>query len=447
MSAIAQVSIFRSCSLSNWSDTQQATIRHEDLALALSECFEQLCEDIAHWKKRVLKHLTVRLVQEKVRELYTIVFQFVTDIFTEWYASSWKRFKKSFDKNAASKLFQPHKDKLERLSSQLDGLIRDHEHEVIQKDVAELTRITTEKTSEVLHMLGLVLNVQLEEHQRTVHDESSISKRLLVSSGHANEHGDSKIATRPFEQQEMLSRIPNLASHTQRPEEFQRLLERASQLQIDKRTTEVLQRWISVQEPTNQWIEGPPQVAVPSQNTLTSVAVTALLQQRHCVVSYFRHPDSTQNKRQALRSLVRSLIVQLAGFLPPRVFTAVDMSSQRFELAMETDGEIVKSLSLFSDLQKLVSRAVIYVIDGLQALEDRSDRDHTRNLYDFTSLMCNGILNPHAPSKLCFFTDGYVDALARAVEAGTLKSSRFELESDERLADDVEPLDTAERMI
>ncbi|MDT9120777.1 hypothetical protein RSW84_25420, partial [Escherichia coli] len=91
--------------------------------------------------------------------------------------------------------------------------------------------------------------------------------------------------------------------------------------------------------------------------------------------------------------------VQLVSSLPPRVSTAVDLSPERFELAMRTNTDTSISLSLMSDLQNLVTRSILYVTDGLQLLENRSDREHTRNLNDFTKLMCEATLNSQVPGK------------------------------------------------
>lgn len=403
---------------------------------------------------RVLKHLTVPFVQAKVRELYILVFQFLTAIFTEWHASSWKRFQKSFDKNAANKLFQPYKDKLDRLTTKLDGAIRDHEHEIVQKDLAQLTLLTNVRTDEILLMLGRLVRVQLEEHrvhtsqdQPLLPKDSSAHLLAIPFSRESDKDNSSDVIIQPLERQEILARIPDLDKHAQRAEELERLLRRSSQLQVDKRVALELQKWLSVREPASQWIEGPAHASLPSQNTLAAVAIAAVLQQRHCVVSYFCRLTGPQGTTQGLRSLIKSLIIQLTVLLPPSLYTATDLSSERFELAMRNDSAIHVSLSLLSDLQRLVSRAIIYVIDSMQVLEDRSDRGHTRELHDFTSHMCNEILHTSIHSKLCFFTDGYVDVLARAAASATLKAFKFDLESDERMADDVESFGVVERLI
>lgn len=47
----------------------QAAINGEDLATALTDSLEELCEDIAHWRKQVLAHRAVPSMQRDVRAL------------------------------------------------------------------------------------------------------------------------------------------------------------------------------------------------------------------------------------------------------------------------------------------------------------------------------------------------------------------------------------------
>lgn len=402
----------------------------------------------------MLKHLDLPLVRDKVRELYTIVFQFLTDIFTEWYASKGKRFMKSFDRNSLSKLFQPHKDKLAQLTSKLDDVIRDYEHAKTQKDISQLKQLfegNSKEVKDMLYRLGRNLQVQFEEYvvdaeryQRRMIAEPSSAQHLLSSADREDVESIVGETLWTFEQHEILSKILDLDERKQRHDELQRLLERAAHLQVDRKVTKALREWMFDSKAATHWIEGPAAVSTPSQNTLTSAALTALLQQRHCVAFYFCNSQKTRSHKQALREMIKSLIVQLVSSLPPRVSTAVDLSPERFELAMRTNTDTALSLSLMSDLQNLVTRSVLCVIDGLQVLENRSDRDHTRNLNDFSKLICEATLNSQSPSKLCFFTDGYVDALARVVESHSLRAVRFEVESDEWMADDTVLFSVAE---
>lgn len=82
-------------------------------------------------------------------------------------------------------------------------------------------------------------------------------------------------------------------------------------------------------------------------------------------------------------------------------------------------------LELLCGLHSLWPKLVICVVDGLQIVEDRSDREHTHVLQQVVYWLCpSDSARKREDSKtlteICFTTDGYVDILGAATRADTL---------------------------
>ena len=221
----------------------------------------------------------------------------------------------------------------------------------------------------------------------------------------------------------------------------------ALHVSIDDQVKRRIDTWITNPCCEALWILGPHDVSHPSQNTLTAVCLIAL-SSRHDVpsLSYFcslrtlSSPGSQLTHKEILLDMIKSFIVQLLLRCPEHITTELDLSSSRLSMLMEPDVDIGMALELFFDVRTLAPRYMHCVIEAVQELEDRGDAQHTRQLQRalreivkppaLWSSRNSGDPGPEvkemdAPEpqrtrgselervmKVCFTSDGYVDALA-----------------------------------
>jgi hypothetical protein len=414
-----------------------ATLRHEELAVALSESLEQLCEDIAHWREQVLVHAKVPSMQGYVRELYVLVFEFLTGIFTKWSASGFSRFARAFDKNTADKLFKSKKLKIERLTMKMDrAATLDTEAKIsaMEDHLSNLQKgISEEYMEQLILRLGGRVQRMLQEHEFRKQPQLQITPAATIKP-----QGSTATMEAPSYHEnvgvDVLAAIPNLEELFAVPlRSMTGLAGRASRLRIESRVVTKLRDWISGKTVSILWIEGPAHVPKPSQNTLTAVALVATLTEDNPTVCYFCGSTDLATG-SLLQQLLDTLIAQTSTFLPSRVSCSMDLSPERISNSMSSQAPMSDRISLFKDIQKLVRRPVFYIIDGLQAVEDRSDRSHSRDLQELLQLLCaghEGSDTVKAANKVCFATDGYVDALARQVGITNIEKVTFDVECGE----------------
>ncbi|KAI7291255.1 hypothetical protein KC343_g314 [Hortaea werneckii] len=207
-----------------------------------------------------------------------------------------------------------------------------------------------------------------------------------------------------------------------------------------------LHNWLDGAVGSNLWIQGPAHMPSPSQTTLTSIALMVALQNRGCqALSFFCDSIRTAqlNPRQILSELVHCLIAQLVPHLPSVIPSDRDLSPSRFSAACKQDCPVEDTLALLRDIVNFVESPDYFLIDGMQALEQRADAEHTQNLSCMIEYLCgtdaeHGVMSP--ANKVCFTSDGFVDALALQAQRGQLEKVSFELESDDVQADDVASL-------
>lgn len=419
-----------------------ATVRHDELAVALSESLEQLCEDIAYWREQVLVHAKVPEMQEYVRELYVVIFEFLTDIFTKWSSSGLSRFARAFDKNAADKLFKSKQDRIDRLTKKLDRAARlDTEAKIaaISDQLSKFERgISAEDMEQLFVKLGNNVQRLLQEQDFYLRPELQVPPAKHIEFEQTNSAREAK-ETDDVVELDILGAIPNLEDLLTLPlKSMNSFAGRASHLQVEKWVIAKLRDWISDEGLKYLWIEGPAHVPKPSQNTLTAVAMIAGLGDGHPTVSCFC--DSMDGSPgQILRLMIDSFIAQTASLLPSRVSCPTDLSAERIKQSMEPQAPVSDRLALLRDIQQLVRRPVFYIIDGLQAVEDRSDQSHSHDLQEFLQSLCtkaDGTEGLKVASKVCVTTDGYVDAVARQVELSHIEKVTFDVECGELATED-----------
>ncbi|KAK7994453.1 hypothetical protein PG991_016041 [Apiospora marii] len=74
---------------------------------------------MAYWNGLISLFPEQDMMQRYIMELYTVVFEFLTEIFTQWSRSSWKRFIKSFDEQAFHELFVEKRKRIKAIENRM----------------------------------------------------------------------------------------------------------------------------------------------------------------------------------------------------------------------------------------------------------------------------------------------------------------------------------------
>merc|ERR1711939_642938 len=326
-------------------DHRQHGMYCKDIALALTDSLEQLCEDIMHWKKQVLAHPDLPSIQKDVQELYVVVFQYLTDVFATWSSSGWKRFSLSFDKSAMTKLFSTRQAQIDRLSERIDRAAKLHEQKSIQTILASV--VTKAELDDALLKLGCRLQTYLEgldvrrRPRRSSCSDSSPPLLLTAPEEQQLEDEQPEVHVIQVDKQEIIHQVPDFERLLSSPlNDAKTHSHRATHLETDSQVVLKLHNWLDGAVGPNLWIQGPAHVPSPSQNTLTAIALMVALQDGGCpVLSFFCDSIRTAqlSPRQILSELVRCFIAQLVPHLPSVIRSDRDLSPSRFSAACGED--------------------------------------------------------------------------------------------------------------
>jgi hypothetical protein len=130
--------------------------------------------------------------------------------------------------------------------------------------------------------------------------------------------------------------------------------------------------------------------------------------------------------------------------LPDETSTHFGLAPEIVHSCFEDYASISTCLEVFRDLVSLIPKPVLCIVDGAEALEDRSDRGYTKDLANVFEALSQPIpsdVGMIPDFRLCVTTDGYLDHVAKLVQRGVFDSISYELESDERMANDMVEID------
>lgn len=425
----------------------QAAKNHEELAASMSEVVNSLCDDISHWKRQILAHRDVPAMQTYVRELYVVIFEFFTDLFIGWSKSGWRRFGKAFDKNATDKLFTSKQEQICKLTEKLDREARlDTEEKVAamhQNMSRQWTRIGVDK---VLWKLGCMEQTFLERSNlrkvvvgRSVASENPSFIASVESEDAAPENWVDEQPTR-YERRDVLAAIPGVESIlTENADKIQTSLHKTTTLQVDTRVFSTLRDWTAGKGTRCIWLQGPAHVPSPSQINLTAIALAGTASNSGVLAQLFlcgfvrgRRLSAQQNLRRA----VLSMIVQNMITLPEAFSSGHDFSPERVESCTGQRSSISDAIDLLKQVNTIVSSPAMRIIDDFQALEDRSDLEHTRALAALVDILSGNEAFTVEVDKVCFTTSGFVDVLARQTRKGKIRKAVVDSEVGDVDADD-----------
>ncbi|KAJ5658518.1 uncharacterized protein N7484_002167 [Penicillium longicatenatum] len=468
----------------------QATINHQKIAEGVADTLEDLSHDIDIWNRQMKEHGDIPALRRYIQELYVVVFEFFTEIFTKWSKSGWKRFITSFDESAFNELFTSKKNRMLAIQSRMNSHIsldfhrrttRSLELMIQQQNMLcqnqeRLSQILPDQITQLCKqrlMVGESLERLLDQQQSfrlelprpslitSIQEDTTGEILPSASAGYDPEMADLESEASPTSQKHyQFSRMEIQAEIKcfidQWKNQVDRLIQITNQaplLQIDKDVQIRLGTWLRASSLINFWIQGPHDVRQPSQNSMTAVSLAALARKNSipCIIYFCSlteiHEPGTSNAMY-LNSFLTSIITQLIQLVPDDGYTEADLSPAHFTALAQGTLSVPETLQLMLDVQSLAPRVVYGFIDNIQVLEDQSDQDYTQDFLRTIATLCRlGRKDPHSNSaivqedegmalgtRICFTTDGYVDGLAQASELQLLDKVEFDLETDDPLS-------------
>ncbi|KAK8075708.1 hypothetical protein PG997_010371 [Apiospora hydei] len=414
-------------------------------------------------------------------ELYTVVFEFLTEIFTQWSKSSWKRFVKSFDEQAFNGLFA---EKRKRIKS-IENRMRQHADGAhMQADLA-FQRDTGQRLSEmqlqvqtltqVIQKLGIDVQSVFESKFKQIPYRSAddpldrLSEPPLVDWA-VSSVAEDRVPAEPIPKDtaiptnqitdnkatgancctvsDVLGLLEPIAEqYNKRMQELVGLTSTALKVAVDIQIKRHLNSWTSSLASNGIWIQGPHNVPYPNQNMLTAACLVGLANNAKIpCISYFGSLQSRDSRGiypsppKILLNMIKSFIVQLLLLQedPDMKFNFALSDVEQLMGPMSND--VDATLNLLHVLRALVPPYLLCVINSVQVLEDRSDEAHTQSLRKVLRAVINlGQPQPPLPGeaegaaktvKVCFTSDGHTDVLAAAVEAGLAEKVAYDTEDD-----------------
>ena len=436
-------------------------MNHEKIAEGVGDGIKKLSEDLVFWNRQLGVHGDSPAMQGYIRDLYVVIFEFLTEVFVDWSSSGWKRLASSFNKNAFDRLFGSKRAQMDAVAARLDREANLETQKRIRAMYDDHLKLTQSSKDSIAELKSLALDLG-SRSQRLLEglDFKPIAYAGLPSAPQpetqilaieASSDADSDAHSLPSS--DMYCRedlIKTISSHINvqnvQHNQLGSILSDTSNLVVDARVADGLQSWTKSSKADKLWIQGPHDTTRPSQSTLTAVSLVALAKRHNIpIISYFcsiaeSNSPGASMLSDSLSEMVSSLIVQMVPHLPSQFRSELDLSPSRLGLVTQGSGSISEKLDLLSDLRSLLPKFVICIIDCLQILEDRSDRPHTLLLRQVIHRICT-LDSSHEGvetlTKICFTTDGYVDILGAAARAEVLEKISFEHDATHTDADDM----------
>ena len=459
----------------------QASVNHQNIAEGVAESLESLSKDIEFWNRQIAEHGNIAVLRQHVQELYIVVFEFFTEVFSKWSQSSWRRFRTSFNDDAFDKLFTAKRDRITAIEKRIDREItlefQKKMKTSMEKLVTDQQKLLTQMPQHQLAYQRALLGASLQqflEQQSRLPEQPGFSSLTYIPSDDPKESPiyirdpDSPEAEHdPTLQQKAEDRGHREGVYEYNREDVhveiavyvdqfrhqvQKLVQMTSSvplLMTDKQAYSKLLSWIDGIGSQTIWIQGPHGTSSPSQNSMTAISLVALSHKNNipCISYFCSLPDARGSepvsKSDQLMAMLASLVAQLVLLVPGHCSTSpVDLSPSRFS-SLAHSAAVDDALHLICDLRAVVPRYMHCVIDNFQTLEDRSDQSLTRKLLMTIATLCmldrgGGSEREESAlvTKVCLTTDGFMDSLGQAAAMDLITKVEFGIEADDPIASD-----------
>ena len=408
----------------------KATINHEKIAESVSKALDDLSDDIAYWKELMEINEDNMRMDHFVARLYVVVFTFLTTIMTKWLSkSSLARMFRSFDSEFFKEEIEAKKSSIRDLEHKLERSANLSMQRSIRNVIpkAEMKALIADqqakfqiewliKMSQQEAILGRTVKNALEEQyeserQRTQEraviadpprpapDQRIGGERSLMLEGPGSSSTFYTVG------EIRLNALRRLRPYTIQLQDIESIVH-PQFLNVNIEVFNRIKQLNASSSSQTLWIHGPFLVPRPSRYTQLSATVVMTAQRAKIpTINYFC--DSTIG----VIDLILSLTAQLVRLLPHDFESTLDFSATRFDTFVDGSPTINQAIRLFRDLLTVGPYMLLIVIDGLQVLDNSSNRTQIQSLVDVLHSASKG--EPDRVIKTLFTTDGFTDALIR----------------------------------
>ncbi|KPI39828.1 uncharacterized protein AB675_3562 [Cyphellophora attinorum] len=399
----------------------KASVNHANIAESVSKALVEISEDMSFCGRLIIQHPVNETMRSYIRQLYALIFECFTDIFTEWHRSSWSRIRHSFNPDALARIVdRPCRDMRVRLEwlqreAQLENT---SEMRQTYQSVIDLHQTHIAMAGEVSRLT--TFNENMERHFFSMSQQQIALVRTGKQMQQTLRAGFLRIESDRLHITELEGSSRESSGSREFPAipaEVEMRYSKADLQQAIRVYSEPLATVDYQKASSFVWIEGPADVEEPSVNTLTSVSLVGIAQKSAIpYVAYFaepvKAPDEVERAKRASKTvaaLVTTLIWQIVNALPEDIEVGGNFSQKRF--ACLAGHNNVAAVKLLGELLQVFPLPLICVLDGLQHL-DRG-KEATRALRKLVEVLCTARSADGVVRRVCCTTNGFSSVLGR----------------------------------
>ncbi|KAJ5094803.1 hypothetical protein N7456_010664 [Penicillium angulare] len=412
--------------------SQAATTTYQSIASEISDYLDEVSDQVRSFHHAIKRHPESEYIKCHIAIFYNTFFQFLIELLTKWYDSSWKRLSHVFGSSFLDDTLRPTVKKLEKCQAK------------VYKESDDLWK---DKVARCLYLLGVRMEdcfegMELAQpvHSRRTHGNSK--SHLKASQDHQSQHRISAIEGEDYYINDELSELGDESeiqaiacdwdavlqtiSHFNqyvRSESLEILVQRAKSLSIGAAVYRRVHQWASEPKSEALWINGPAQAEHPSSNTLAAAfMIQTIKAQGLWGISFIVGSEIRRgvpfSPRKEFVALVYSLIYQATENIHEDEDHAdiddMDFSISRFKALNGQPDTLADAISLLSDLLQVTISLQYCIIDGLELLE-RNIKDPVlqKRLSELVHVLCNACRRsserPQVTKvfKMLFTTNGF----------------------------------------
>jgi hypothetical protein len=496
-------------------NASQAGANYDNLSESIADTLEMIDEQLTYWGERIEKHGNLKMREYQIG-IYVVQTEMLCEIFDRWSKSKGARLLASFNQEAVDDIVGKSKSELKNLEKKLKAEEGDIKFEAGIREtqgvgqqvegVGHRVEGVEQKVQVLGHMSATfanALNAGLKDTQKLIQDNQKAQSiqigysiqtlleefNLLKATVNAQllpvgnalpmldgprgfvEGSASQVTTRapspvlqpqytepePMEQtmREAIFSLGEVVN--QHLNDLSRFIGRVRSLKVDSEVQRRIEAFLQATGDQALWIQGPGDVSLPSQNTMTAALLASIISQNKGIcIQYYNSVTTMQGRnrdhRLALGVLITSLTVQiLLALSPDEMKTIKHLAPQIADLG---SGELSynEALELLITLRKALSKDTFIVIDYCQVLEQQRDQEYTATLQTLLNTLltlqsgdgsdrraADGLAQASVPTtKICLLTDGYMNLLGQVRRKRQLDHVEYDMDSDELNVDATE---------
>ena len=369
---------------------------------------------------------------------------------TDWYKSSWKRLRSSFDRSLLKELVDSKQAKIQKVQAR----IRDACTKCMAENINHL--YTRDQALEDQRASEARIKAHMDEYFLRL---GATAKRSLTDQCVSErwQDPDQTFRNQASRQLEMTDRLPASTSHQSSEDCYLKediklhawhlqeylqddlialLIQRALGKNVKMEVFQRLQLWNKTDGAQTLWIHGKSHVRCPSKSTLLSAFMIHLTQQAKVPgATYFCELEDEDTEPGGLVRMLYSLIFQIISVLADDFRATLDFRKERFMTLDKSRGLVRPAITLLKDLLTVCPPYVTVIIDGLQILDNGNPENLALLREIVHTLHSPGrhvVLDCPATIKTLYTTDGFTDAFTSLADDEVLNATTF-IEENEAL--------------